>query len=98
MYQAGTRTYLVDVFLNRLERALSIRLAVFCLLLGVFIGVLVGQVWPAATMPTMWVIAIGSWVLSVWFNTGQMVKCDACGKRVKMGFDRCHHCGYARTA
>lgn len=86
----------MGVWTNRIERALSIRVAFFCLLLGVCVGVLVGMAWPGATMPTVWIVAVGAWVAAVWFNTGQMVKCDACGKRVKMGFDRCHHCGYSR--
>ena len=86
-----------NLWLGRLERALSIRLAFFCLLLGVCVGVLVGMVWSSATIPVMWITAALAWVGAVMLNTGQMVKCDACGKRVKMGADVCHHCGYARS-
>jgi hypothetical protein len=97
VYQAPGSAYLVGVWINRIERALSIRLAFFCFLFGLGVGVLVGMAWPAATMPTVWTVAIGSWVAAVFFNTGQMVKCDACSKRVKMGADVCHHCGYSRA-
>ena len=30
------------------------------------------------------------------FNDEQMIRCDQCGKRVKLGASTCHHCGYAR--
>lgn len=85
------------MWLNRLERALSIRLAFFCLVLGICVYVLVRMAWSGVGYWLMWLVAAVAWAAAVWFNTGQMVKCDACHKRVKMGADVCHHCGYARA-
>lgn len=89
--------YLVGVWVNRLERALSIRLAFFCLVLGVCVYVLVQMAWSGVGYWLMWLVAGAAWVAAVWFNTDQMVKCDACSRRVKMGADVCHHCGYSRA-
>ena len=30
-------------------------------------------------------------------NDAQMVRCYACGKRVKMGANTCHHCGHSNA-
>lgn len=79
---------------ERFARALSLRVIVLCLVAGIGGGVLAGMAFgTAATMPAVWVIAALCYLVAV-FNDGQMVKCDACGKRVKMGAQRCHHCGY----
>lgn len=76
---------------GRLARALSVRVIVTCLVGGVGVGVLVGMKWPAATMPTVWTTAAGLYAV---MNDAQVIKCADCGKRVKLGADTCHHCGY----
>jgi hypothetical protein len=73
---------------DRIARALSVRVIVVCLLGGVCIGVLAGMAWPNATMPVVWLSALGLYLIAI-FNDGQMVKCDACRKRVKLGAERC---------
>ena len=84
-----------QVWGGRLSRALSLRVLALCLVAGVGFGVLVGLVWPSATMPTVWVVAALCYVAAV-LNDGQMVRCDPCRKRVKLGANRCHHCGFSR--
>lgn len=77
-------------------RAFSIRAVLSSLFAGFLAAVLVGLVWPWAEMPALWIVAAVCY-LGVVLNDGQMVKCDACGKRVKLGYATCHHCGYARV-
>ena len=81
---------------DRLSRAFSIRVIFLSLFGGVCVGVLAGLVWPSATMPVVWLAALGFYALFV-LNNAQMTRCDACSKRVKLGAERCHHCGYQRT-
>lgn len=86
----------MDTWLPRLGRAFSLRVIAVSLIGGVCFGVLAGLAWPDATMPVMWLSALGLYLIAV-MNDGQMVKCDACRKRVKLGAERCHHCGFARS-
>jgi hypothetical protein len=79
-----------------IARALSIRVIFLSLICGASTGVLVGLAWAPATMPVMWVVAAGVYVMAI-LNTSQMIHCAACGKRVKLGAVRCHHCGYQTT-
>lgn len=79
-----------------IARALSIRVIVCSLLVGIGAGVVVGLAWPAATMPVMWVVAAGTYVLAV-MNHEQAIRCASCGKRIKLGYNRCHHCGQAQA-
>jgi hypothetical protein len=79
---------------GRLARALSVRVIVLALVGGVGVGVLVGMKWPDATMPAVWTTAGVLYIIAI-FNDGQMIKCAACGKRVKLGATTCHHCGYS---
>lgn len=81
--------------MDLLSRALSLRVIGSSLLTGLLGGVVVGLVWPAAEMPALWIVAAGMYVLTV-AASWQMVKCDDCGKRVKVGSAVCHHCGYSR--
>ena len=81
---------------GRLQRALSFRVIVVCLVGGVGVGVLVGMKWPGATIPTMWVTAGVLYLIAV-MNDDQMTRCDACSKRVKLGASTCHHCGFSRA-
>lgn len=80
-----------------ISRALSIRVIFLSLVGGVVGGVLVTSIAPAVpTMPVVWIVAGLVYVVAV-MNDEQMVKCDACSKRVKMGASTCHHCGYTRV-
>ena len=81
---------------GRIARALSIRVVILSLVAGVGAGVLIGLAWPAATMPVVWTVAAACYLLAI-FNDAQMIRCPACRKRVKMGADTCHHCGYTAT-
>jgi hypothetical protein len=77
-------------------RALSLRNIVGSFVAAFIVAVLVGLAWPAAIGPVL-VIAFLVVYLARVLNPAQMLKCDACGKRVKMGYTTCHHCGYSRT-
>jgi uncharacterized membrane protein YoaK (UPF0700 family) len=79
-----------------LARALSIRVMFFSLVVGVCAGVLVGLVWGPATMPVTWLVAAGCYVMAV-MNHEQAIRCAGCGKRVKLGYTRCHHCGQGQV-
>lgn len=82
---------------GRLARALSIRALLLSLVVGVCAGVVVSLIWSSvAIMWVVWPVAAVTYLLAV-FNDVQMVKCDQCRKRVKMGADACHHCGYSRA-
>lgn len=79
---------------HMIARALSIRVIGLSLLVGIAAGVLVNQAAPTIpTMPVVWVVAAMVYLLAV-LNEAQMIRCSACGKRVKMGSSTCHHCGY----
>jgi hypothetical protein len=85
-----------QVWGGRIRRALSIRVVFLCLVGGGGCGVLVGTKWPGAEMPVVWTSAALLYLVAV-FNDGQMVACDACRKRVKIGATTCSHCGYSRA-
>ena len=76
---------------------MSLRVILLTLVFGVCFGVVVGLVWHGVGMWLTWVAATGVPLTAV-FNDEQLVHCDVCGKRVKMGYATCHHCGYSRTA
>lgn len=80
-----------------LARAFSIRVIFLSLVVGVCGGVLIQLVWASVPlMPVVWIVAAGCYAMAL-FNDGQMIRCDSCRKRVKMGAERCHHCGYVRA-
>ena len=81
---------------GRIGRAFSLRVVLSSLFTGLLAGVVVGLVWPAAQMVVMWSAAAICYVGFV-VADGQMTKCDACRKRVKLGASTCHHCGYRRA-
>lgn len=85
--------------MDMIARAFSLRIVFFSLLAGVGFWVLVSLVWPGVGYWLMWLIAAATYALAVWGGGegGQMVKCDACHKRVKLGASTCHHCGYSRA-
>ena len=86
--------------MDMLARALSLRVIGLSLLAGIGAYVLVALVFPSAGFWVMWLIAAATYALAVWGggDNTQMIRCDACGKRVKLGAERCHHCGYSRAA
>lgn len=57
----------------------------------------VSIVWPDAPQWLLTAILIGMIALVVtgWLRGALVLKCPACGKRVKIGYTTCHHCGYA---
>ncbi len=78
-----------------IARALSIRVIALSLVVGVCAGVLLQLVWPGVPlMPVVWLVAAACYVMAV-LNDEQMIRCPRCMKRVKMGADTCHHCGYS---
>lgn len=81
---------------GRLGRALSIRVVFFSLVFGVCVQVLVSLVWHGVGFWVVWVAAGLAYLVAV-LNDQQMMRCDRCGKAVKLGYDRCHHCGYSRV-
>jgi hypothetical protein len=85
----------MQVWGGRIGRALSLRVILSSLFTGLLAGVVVGLVWPGAEIPTMWGVAAICYIGFV-VADGQMTRCDACRKRVKLGASTCHHCGYAR--
>ena len=96
MYQHADRALLGGM----VARAFSLRVIFLSLVVGVCAYVLVQLAWSGVGFWLMWLVAAGTYALAVWgggSGEGQMVKCDACGKRVKMGSERCHHCGYSRV-
>lgn len=50
-----------------------------------------------------WAI-LGAWIVGALiviapYVTGQLaLRCPACGKRIKVGYTTCHHCGHAITS
>lgn len=98
-YQTPTCALLVTMnpWPGRIARALSLRVIALSIIAGIGLGVVVGLIWPAASTWAMWLIAGVTYAVAV-FNDGQMTRCDQCSKMVKMGADRCHHCGYTRIA
>lgn len=84
-----------------IARALSIRVILLSLIVGVAAYVLVQLVWAGVGYWLMWLVAAATYALAVWgggAGQGELVKCPACRKRVKLGADRCHHCGFTRAA
>jgi hypothetical protein len=82
-----------QVWLARIVRAFSLRVIFSALGVGILAGVVAGLIWTNATVPVMWGAAALFYAQAV-LNDGQMLKCDACRKRVKLGASTCHHCGY----
>jgi hypothetical protein len=80
---------------GRLVRALSLRVVLSSVFTGLLAGVVVGLAWPGAVVPTMWAVAAVCYLGFV-LNDGQMLRCAACGRRVKLGCSTCPRCGYSR--
>lgn len=58
--------------------------------------ILVGAVlFVAVTGWTPWLFIVPAGVLAVLAYTagGMKLRCTHCGKRIKVGYTRCHHCG-----
>jgi len=81
---------------GRIARALSLRVILFSLIAGIGVEVLVSLAWHGLHMWIVWLVAGLCYLVAV-FNDEQMVRCAACGKRVKLGYSTCHHCGYRRA-
>ena len=77
------------------QRALSLRIIFSSLAVGFIGGVLVGLVWERAEMPVVWGLAAVCYLGAV-ADPAQMLRCDACRKRVKLGASTCSRCGYSR--
>ena len=78
------------------QRALSLRVILGSLFVSFLGGMLVGLVWERAEMPVVWGLAAVCYLGAV-ADPSQMLRCDACRKRVKVGASTCHHCGYSRA-
>ena len=78
---------------RRLARAFSLRVIFFSFVFGFAVYALASFVWSGTPLAVMWTAAAAVYVMAV-TNDEQMLRCDACGKRVKLGAVRCHHCGY----
>ena len=44
-----------------------------------------------------WIVGAGV-MLVLYLGGGLVLKCAQCGKRVKIGYTTCHHCGYDARA
>lgn len=87
----------LEIWGARVERCFSIRLWLASLFAGALLGTLAGAAWDPLSMP----VTIGVFLVAfigTLVNDEQMMKCDACRKRVKLGATACHHCGYSRNA
>lgn len=83
-------------WVGRIERGISLRVILLSMIGGGIVGAVASAAWAPLGVPVTLVVWVGLWFLMV-MNDGQMVRCDACGKRVKMGYSTCHHCGYSRA-
>lgn len=75
---------------------MSIRAVWFAFWFGVVAAVLAAFFAEALIGPAFAVGAVGYW-LAIVMSDDQMMRCDACQKRVKLGATTCHHCGYSRA-
>jgi hypothetical protein len=85
-----------QVWSGRIERGLSIRVVCLAILAGFFAGFAASFISEALVAPAIVIVMVGAWLAAV-LNDEQMMRCDACLKRVKMGATTCHHCGYSRV-
>lgn len=85
------------LLMRMIARALSIRVWFFSLICGISVYVLVSLVWHGVGFWLMWVAAGLAYAIAV-LNDEQMIRCEACGRRVKLGYNRCQHCGYHSPA
>ena len=70
----------------------SLRVLFTAILLGAIAAALAGALWKPLTAPVGAVVLVGIWVLAI-LNTDNVLVCPHCLKRVKIGAERCHHCG-----
>jgi hypothetical protein len=68
------------------QNLFSFRFWIVSLLGAALVSTLTGLDW--LTIP-LWFAFAGYWLFF-----GKSLYCPACRKRIKMGADRCHHCGY----
>jgi hypothetical protein len=43
--------------------------------------------------PWFFIIPIGLLALAAYTVGGMKLRCSSCGKRIKVGYNTCHHCG-----
>lgn len=72
---------------------LSFRFWIACFIAAAILAFLTGLVLPNKVAGILFWVYIALAVL-VGLITGDALDCPKCGKNVKMGKTRCHHCGY----
>jgi hypothetical protein len=68
-----------------------IRAILFAVLASVFLAAVIG------ISPWFFLVPIGGLMIYAYTFGGFKLKCPACGKRIKLGYTSCHHCGRALT-
>jgi hypothetical protein len=69
-----------------------IRASLFVLFAAaVFAAILHASIW-------FFLIPIGLLVIGAYTVGGLKLRCPACGKRIKLGYTSCHHCGRSVVA
>lgn len=43
--------------------------------------------------PWLFIIPVGLLAVAAYTVGGLKLRCPSCGKRIKVGYDACHHCG-----
>jgi len=64
-----------------------IRLGLIVLAIGVFLSLVTGL------NPWFFLIPIGLLAVAAYTVGGLKLRCSHCGKRIKVGYQTCHHCG-----
>lgn len=64
-----------------------IRLAVMLIAAAVFFSVVTGL------NPWFFLVPLGVLAIAAYTVGGMKLRCSKCGKRIKIGYSTCHHCG-----
>lgn len=43
--------------------------------------------------PWIFIVPVGLLAIAAYTVAGMKLRCPACGKRIKLGYTTCHHCG-----
>lgn len=73
-------------------RALSARLFATAFIGAFVVSIPFGFIWQPLQVAVWGLLFLVSWVALI-LNDDITLYCPECKKRVKMGADRCHHCG-----
>jgi hypothetical protein len=64
-----------------------VRLLLALVAVAVFLSVVTG------VSPWFFLIPIGLLAVAAYTVGGMKLRCTRCGKRIKLGYNTCHHCG-----